>query len=164
MTPCPCGSGADYSACCEPYLNGQAHAPTAEALMRSRYTAFATGEVEYLIATHHPSQRAPDSRRQLRQTINTTTWLGLTVLQTSQGQASDTVGQVEFVALYQRKSSLSQPQPSTVEQLHERSTFIKHKTGWLYVEGESLPPMSPKRNAPCWCGSGQKFKHCHGQR
>jgi SEC-C motif-containing protein len=122
--------------------------------MRSRYTAFCRGNVDYLIATHHPTQRTPDERLSLSQTVQTTTWLGLTVLQTEQGQAGDDTGTVEFVAIYRSGS---------VGQLHERSRFRKQKGRWFYVDGDSLPPLTPKRHEPCWCGSGKKFKQCHGK-
>ena len=56
--PCPCGSGASLNGCCKPFIDGTAKAPTAEALMRSRYTAFATRQVAYLEQTLHPTQRS----------------------------------------------------------------------------------------------------------
>ncbi|MEO0825855.1 MAG: YchJ family metal-binding protein, partial [Cyanobacteria bacterium J06642_9] len=60
----------------------------------------------------------------------------------------------EFVALYQA-GEIGQP--------HERSRFVKQKDRWFYLDGEILPPLAPKRSEPCWCGSGKKFKHCHGK-
>ncbi len=154
ILPCPCGSGQPLATCCAPYLQGDALAPTAEALMRSRYTAYCQGQVEYLIATHHPRQRQLSDRAALSQSVRQTTWLGLTVLATEQGQPEDPVGIVEFVALYQARGA--------VQQLHERSRFQQQKGRWFYVEGDHLPPLAPKRNEPCWCGSGKKFKQCHG--
>jgi SEC-C motif-containing protein len=151
---CPCGSTRAYGDCCEPYLAGTAIAPTAEALMRSRYTAFCQGRVDYLIATHHPTQRTPDERLSLSQTVQSTTWLGLTVLHTEAGQPEDDTGVVEFVAIYR---------DGAVGQLHERSRFRKQKGRWFYLEGDPLPPLTPKRHEPCWCGSGKKFKQCHGK-
>ena len=121
--------------------------------MRSRYTAFTQGEVDYLIATHHPTQRHPHQRHQLIQSIQNTTWLGLRVLQTRQGQPQDRQGQVEFIAYYQ------DPQPG---QIHERSRFSQIKDRWFYVDGDQLPPILPRRNDPCWCGSGKRYKGCHG--
>lgn len=152
-SPCPCGSGANLQDCCGRYVLGQAHAPTAEALMRSRYTAFALGQVDYLIATHHPTQRHPNERQQLIQSIENTTWLGLRVLKTQQGQAEDRQGQVEFIAYYQ------DPKPG---QIHERSRFVKQRDRWFYVDGDQLPPILPRRSDPCWCGSGKRYKGCHG--
>ncbi|MDH5490482.1 MAG: YchJ family metal-binding protein, partial [Myxococcales bacterium] len=54
---CPCGSGSKQNECCGPLMQGEAQAETAEALMRSRYSAFAVGNVEYIVATHHPESR-----------------------------------------------------------------------------------------------------------
>ena len=151
---CSCGSQRAFAECCEPYLSGNAIAPTAEALMRSRYTAYCKGNVDYLIATHHPSKRSLSDRVNLSKSIQNTTWLGLTVVKTEQGQPQDDTGIVEFVAIYRT---------GNVGQLHERSRFKKQKGRWFYVEGDHLPPLEPKRNAPCWCGSGKKFKQCHGK-
>lgn len=123
--------------------------------MRSRYTAFCQGNIDYLIATHHPTQRRIDDRMTLRQSIQTTTWLGLTIVAAEQGQPKDDVGTVEFVAVFQTDG---------VQQLHERSQFVKQNGRWFYLRGEILPPWVPKRNEPCWCGSGKKFKQCHGGR
>ncbi|MGF1570869.1 MAG: YchJ family protein [Nodosilinea sp.] len=151
---CSCGSGNAYAACCGPYIAGQAQPPTAEALMRSRYTAFAQRQLDYLIATHHPTQRHPDQRRTLANSLAATTWLGLTVLKTSLGQPADREGMVEFVAYY-RDAELGQ--------VHERSRFVQQKDRWFYLNGDQLPPLIPKGNASCWCGSGKKFKACHGR-
>ncbi|MGF1521118.1 MAG: YchJ family protein [Leptolyngbyaceae cyanobacterium] len=151
---CPCGSQRAFVDCCEPYLRGSTIAPTAEALMRSRYTAYCEGNVDYLIATHHPSKRGLGDRASLSQSIQSTAWLGLTVISTEQGQPEDKTGVVEFVAIYRT---------GVVGQLHERSRFKKQKGRWFYLEGNQLPPLEPKRNEPCWCGSGKKFKQCHGK-
>ncbi|MBD0337262.1 MAG: YchJ family protein [Cyanobacteria bacterium Co-bin13] len=151
---CPCGSLKNYAECCKPYLQNLAQAPTAEALMRSRYTAYVNGSVDYLVATRHPSKRRFSDLEQLRQSCQNTTWLGLTILEVQGGQPTDETGTVEFVALYRT---------DTVAQLHEKSRFTKLKGRWLYLEGDLLPPLAPQRNAPCWCGSGKKFKLCHGR-
>lgn len=173
MTKCPCGSGKVYGKCCGPYLANEAIAPTAESLMRSRYTAFVKGNVDYLINTHHPKRRAANERIQLKRTANDTTWLGLSILDTSKGGPKDTDGVVEFVALYSPKPNASpmnvlmaspqaSPQPQS-SQMHERSRFVREEERWFYVDGDQLPPLTPKRNEPCWCGSRKKFKHCHGK-
>lgn len=150
---CLCGSNHPYNKCCEPYLTKVDVAPTAEALMRSRYVAYCHGNVDYLIATRHPSTRRFDDRINLNKSVKTTTWEALTVLNTRQGSQTDHTGYVEFMAIH------SQPEWG---QLHERSKFVKENGRWFYVDGAMLPPILPKRNQPCWCGSGRKFKHCHG--
>ncbi len=153
--PCFCGSQQELAQCCEPLLTGQALAPTAEALMRSRYSAYCTGNVDYLLATQHPLHRTVDGRQQICHTLQTTEWLQLTIVSTQGGQPHDTTGIVEFVAVYRSGAEA---------QLHERSRFVQQKGRWFYQDGDLLPPLLPKRNEPCWCGSGQKFKQCHGDK
>lgn len=148
---CPCGSTQPFQRCCQPYLVGDAIAPTPEALMRSRYSAFATSHVNYLIKTHHPSQRSLNEKRDLMQTCRTTTWKQLVVLDA--GLTNEMQGYVEFMAVYQTNE---------LGQLHERSNFVKESGQWLYLSGTILPPVQPKRGEPCWCGSGKKYKKCHG--
>jgi SEC-C motif-containing protein len=152
---CPCGSQKPYTHCCQPLLAGQAHAPTPEALMRSRYTAFCRDNVDYLIATHHPSQRRPGLATQLQETIDTTVWLGLKVIDAPAPAAGNPHGFVEFAAFYKN------PEPA---QLHERSKFIRENGRWYYQTGALLPPVTLPRNEPCWCGSGKKYKLCHGRQ
>ncbi|NET52228.1 MAG: zinc chelation protein SecC [Merismopedia sp. SIO2A8] len=122
-----------------------------------------TRNVEYLVTTHHPSKRSLNERDQIRQSISTTKWLGLTIIATEAGQPTDEKGIVEFVALYQPKSGQVARSKGKSSQLHERSNFIKRRERWFYLDGKQLPPLMPKRNDPCWCGSQKKFKHCHGR-
>jgi len=150
---CLCGGARPYQTCCEPLHRGKVQAQTAEQLMRSRYTAFSKGEVDYLIATLHPSQRKPDDRDVLTGTIDRHQWLGFHILDHSRGSRTDDVGYVEFVAYF------SGPGPG---QIHERSRFVKEEGQWFYWEGEHKEPVKTGRNAPCWCGSGKKYKRCHG--
>lgn len=152
---CPCGSGNLYRHCCEPYLADELTPESPEQLMRSRYTAFCRGNIDYLIATHHPSKRQTDDRQTLAQTIAETAWISLRVLGRDQTQEANGVGTVEFVAFYKHKEQIGQ--------LHERATFIRHNDRWYYREGASLEPISIGRNDPCWCGSGKKYKKCHGR-
>jgi SEC-C motif-containing protein len=91
--PCPCG-GNDYDRCCGPLHRGERRAGTAEQLMRSRYSAFARGEVDYLLQTHDQSE----SRRALRQACRQTQWLGLSILAVDGGGADDLEGTVRFEA------------------------------------------------------------------
>ncbi len=149
---CPCGSKKQYYYCCGMYLSSKKNPETAEKLMRSRYTAFSRGNVDYLLATLHPDQRKFGDRQELTKNINNTQWLGLKVIDTQKGKKHDVTGYVEFEAVYQ----LDEP-----GQLHERSKFIKIDGQWFYVEGDILPGTVPKRNEPCWCGSGKKYQNCH---
>lgn len=151
MTLCPCGSGELYPSCCGPYLAGQSLPDRPETLMRSRYSAFATGEIAYLIATHHPSKRQADDEHVLRVSLRDTEWLSLRVLAAPSARGNH--GVVEFVAFYLNKGKIGQ--------LHERSNFVREAGQWYYLDGLRLPPVAMGRNDPCWCGSGRKLKQCH---
>lgn len=142
--------------CCAPYLRGQCAAPTAEKLMRSRYTAYCLKNIDYLWQTEHPSQRHPQSRQLISATAHRLQWLGLSVLATQAGQREDTTGMVEFAAWYQEGRQRGQ--------LHERSQFVREQGKWFYLTGDILPPYQPKPQEPCWCHSGKKFKQCHGKK
>lgn len=153
---CPCNSGNQYSACCEPPISGSRGADTAEALMRSRYTAYVVRNVDYLLKTWHPSTRPT--------TIDPATipeWQGLRIFYTKAGGVADEKGTVEFVA-----TALSH---GKALRLHEVSRFVKENGQWFYVDGEIRGENQPAtktpkvgRNEPCPCGSGRKFKKCCG--
>ena len=107
---CPCG-GRSYGLCCGPLHMGERRASTAEQLMRSRYSAFARREVDYLISTHcEPDVPAQQRRRALEQSCRQTRWLGLTIISVSGGGPSDLEGTVQFEARYrggvQKETSL----------------------------------------------------------
>lgn len=147
---CPCSSGKLYIECCGLLHQGKQQAVNAEQLMRSRYSAFVMQNTSYLQATIHPSQRQPDDLLNLQQTMETTQWLGLTILdQTETGEQAE----VEFIAFYVDKP---------IGQLHERSQFSRQQGQWFYMDGEFLPPIKLGRNDNCVCGSGKKLKRCHG--
>ena len=156
---CPCGSQKNFALCCEPFLTSKACAPTAEALMRSRYCGFYSGHIDYLIATLHPSKREPDDSHNLKITCAKHDWLSLSIRDVEKGQPGDDRGTVEFIARYMVNQQLSQ--------LHERSNFVRHDNRWYYLDGrlfEHNAQKTPKvgRNEPCWCGSSRKYKKCHG--
>jgi SEC-C motif-containing protein len=157
MTSCPCQSGQAFDACCGPLLAGTP-APTALALMRSRYTAYATGDVAYLQRTLAPEHRAGFDMADVSAGMKSTQWLGLEILDTVDGGENDSTGIVEFVARFQARGK--------AQALHERSRFHRDTDGsWVYVDGETemQPVKKPGRNEPCPCGSGKKFKQCHGR-
>ncbi len=120
--PCPCGSGKDYVACCEPLHTGKTIAVTAEQLMRSRYSAYVTGNIDYLIETTDPSQRKHYSRKEIQRWAEESEWLKLEIL-----AADETI--VEFRAFYRDGKKMLQVH-------RERSTFRKEGGKWYYVEGE----------------------------
>ena len=123
---CPCGSGLAYAACCEPFHLGEP-APTAEALMRSRYSAFACGLVPYLLRTWHPMTR-PD-RVDLD---DGTVWRRLQIVDVVRGGEHDTTGVVEFRAAYRDASGAA-------GLLEERSRFDRVAGVWLYTGAEVAP-------------------------
>ncbi|WP_222928275.1 YchJ family protein [Cellulomonas telluris] len=120
---CPCGSGDTFADCCGRYLTGAAATPTAEALMRSRYTAFATGDAAYLRATWHSSTRP--ARLDLDEDVR---WVRLDVLGTQAGGPFDDRGVVEFVAHHRG--------PDGRGRLHETSRFVREGGRWSYVDGD----------------------------
>ncbi len=114
MRRCPCGLPATYDQCCGRFHAGAA-APTAELLMRSRYTAYAVGERAYLLQTWHPSTRPRDLR------LDGTRWTRLEVLATSGGGLLETEGTVRFRAHHDRGV------------LEEHSRFAREAGRWVYV-------------------------------
>ena len=150
---CPCGSNKKYQYCCAMYLSGNKKPETAEKLMRSRYTAFVRGNVDYLIHTLAPDKRTEKDSEELTKTINNTQWLALTIINTQKGKKNDSTGIVEFEAIYKG---------SKIGQLHERSLFRKIDGQWFYIYGDILPGTVPKSKDLCWCGSRKKYGQCHG--
>ena len=121
---CACESGKPFAACCEPYLRGDALPPGAEALMRSRYTAYTLMDEPYLLATWHPSSRparldlASESQPQ---------WIGLSVK--SHKQEDETHASVDFVARYRVGGK--------AHRLEELSRFVKEDGRWFYLSAYS---------------------------
>ena len=158
---CPCGASADYAACCGRYIDGADHAPTAEALMRSRYSAYARGAVDYLVKTHHPATREPDLRDQVSRWAGTATFTGLDVTDTGGGPEPGWAS-VTFTAHFTEDGER--------RAVAEQSRFEQLGSRWYYHSGE--PPAvqtvrraTPKvgRNDKCPCGSGKKYKRCCGR-
>ncbi|MBY0426665.1 MAG: hypothetical protein K2Q22_13580, partial [Cytophagales bacterium] len=93
---CYCCSGKDFTDCCAGYLQGQTLPSTAELLMRSRYSAYATVQVDYLIGTTHPSTRKQYDPNSIRQWAKANQWLRLEIISTKAGSEQDKKGTVEF--------------------------------------------------------------------
>src|SRR5690606_19345889 len=123
-SPCPCNPSASYAACCLPLHDGRAPASSAEALMRSRYSAYVLGLRDYLLATSHPDTR-PDTL-ELDDTPGMR-WLGLTVKR--HVDAGDGTAVVEFVARYKVGGA-------SAKRLHEVSRFQRLAGRWVYLDGE----------------------------
>ncbi|MCA1662788.1 MAG: YchJ family protein [Myxococcales bacterium] len=160
FSACPCGSGHPLVQCCGPILDG-APPPTAETLMRSRYTAHVLGRIDYILETRHPSKRSDAERAAVERWVRESTWLGLAIVARARGGAGDDDGIVEFEAAYRTRAGAR-----IVHQ--ERSLFRRLDGRWLYVDGDVVnnAPFkraeTPGRNDPCSCGSGKKYKRCCG--
>lgn len=169
---CPCDSGKTFASCCEPYINGTAEPQTAEALMRSRYTAYTQVQIGYLKKTLAPESSSDFDSAAAKKWAEEVEWKGLKIESTERGGPEDRDGKVEFTATFVQDGE-------TLEH-HEVSTFKKNKQGaWRFVEGdahthregeghhhhvkqETVVREEPKvgRNDPCPCGSGKKYKKC----
>lgn len=125
---CPCGTGKIFADCCQPFIEGKLVAPTAEALMRSRYTAYVLADINYLLNSHHPSTRPSKDRKKILKWAKSMQWKGLEVLACMHGKEDDTKGWVEFKASY-----LEEGEP---QEIHENSVFVKENGKWYYQDGE----------------------------
>ncbi|MFD0265708.1 YchJ family protein [Streptomyces sp. NPDC127106] len=125
VLPCPCGLPASYAECCGRFHCGDRQAPTAELLMRSRFSAFAVGDTAYLMRSWHPDTRPgrldldPEQR-----------WVRLEILGVERGGMFETEGSVEFRAHYREGGHAGS--------LHENSAFAREDGAWVYVG-----PLSP---------------------
>ena len=124
--PCPCDSGQTYSDCCGPWHAGLAqgvHAPTPEVLMRSRYSAYGLGLIDYLLATWHPSTTPGELE------LSPVKWLGLEL---RHAQAAGDAGVVEFVARCR--------QDGRAQRMHETSRFVRQDGRWYYIDAQFPAP------------------------
>jgi SEC-C motif-containing protein len=119
-TNCPCGAGKAFDACCGRFLSGAQFAPTAEELMRSRYSAFALGQVQYLLDSWHPRTRPRSLDLDDRDV-----WTRLEVLSTTGGGLLDQSGTVEFIAHFRMQKQAGE--------VHGNSTFERFHGKWYYV-------------------------------
>ena len=156
LAPCPCYSGLLFGSCCGPYLSRDALPDHAEALMRSRFSAFQLRDAVYVKETWDPIKRPKhldfdqDERR----------WSHLEVVSKTGGCPQDERGVVEFKAKYELGDD--------TYLFHEISRFVKREGRWLYLDatfpfhGKVAHQGQWLKNAPCPCGSGKKFKKCCG--
>ena len=130
--PCPCQSDLPYLQCCGPFhatvrdeTPDGPRAPTPEALMRSRYSAYALGLIDYLLATWHASSSPGELE------LYPTKWLGLEVRHAA---ATQDAGVVEFVARYRVDGR--------AHRLHETSRFVREAGAWYYIDGQVQGPQA----------------------
>ncbi len=121
MTICYCGNHLSFEECCQPYIKGVKQPKTAEVLMRSRYSAYAIGAADYLVATTHSSTRNLYKKEEILQWSQSNHWVKLDVLNATENT-------VTFKAHYidnHRKEQIH----------HEKSTFVFENGSWFYVDG-----------------------------
>lgn len=171
INDCPCqntdnhGKPLTYKNCCQPFHQHQ-NAPSAEQLMRSRYSAFVLKLYDYLIATHHPDYVNGLTQADLADAMPL--WLGLEIenveahiakeslpkplLTISQQFNDNPQATVTFKAWYKADGG--------VDAIYERSHFVKEGKSWFYTSGMQYKVKPPKRNDLCVCKSGKKAKQC----
>lgn len=153
---CLCGSGIEYNQCCGLFHSGDKLPATAEALMRSRFTAYALDKTDYILATWDASVQ-PEKTNFSDENLD---WQRLKIIDTKKGGINDSKGIVEFKAFYLNNGE--------EYMLHEISRFTKSNGRWFYVDGvvkkvgKIIQQSNQGKNAPCSCGSGKKFKRCCG--
>jgi SEC-C motif domain protein len=162
MELCPCGSGASYRDCCGDIIAGKRSPQTALMLMRSRYSAYVHGAIDYLRDSLCAADRAAFDHEGAENWSRRAAWKGLEVCATERGEAGDADGVVEFVARYEIEGAL--------QEHHERARFIRESGVWRYAGGRVIGVDPYRREAPkvgrnlaCPCGSGKKFKKCCGR-
>ena len=157
--PCPCGSGASFADCCERVIKGEREPETAEELMRARYSAFAAGEIDFIVASTHSRTRGEVDIPYTTEWSKNSTWQGLQIIETK--DVDENTGLVSFEARFSQQGT---------EQIHrEKSVFERENGQWRFVTGDELKNPTvryetpkPGRNEPCPCGSGKKYKKCCG--
>lgn len=151
---CPCGGG-EFATCCQPIIKGSESAQTPERLMRARYSAYATGAIDFLAKSTHSKTRKQFDPEGAERWSRDSRWLSLSIL--SVDSSLNNRGHVNFEARYEDSAG--------VVVLHrERSLFELEGNEWRFVSGGAIPAVSQKigRNEPCPCGSGKKHKKCCG--
>jgi SEC-C motif domain protein len=129
MKYCYCGSGKNFADCCRLFIDGTVKPLTAEELMRSRYSAYATANIEYILKTTHPSTRKFLDAESIKNWATSNTWQKLEIVSTDKGTQTDKQGTVEFKAYF--SDSNLQPQIH-----HEVSNFVKELGRWFFVDGK----------------------------
>lgn len=133
---------------------------TAEELMKARYHAYETCDMEFIKESHDPDNTDGIDWAECEKWARESQWLGLEIISTTKGGEDDNDGIVEFKATYIENGK-------TIVH-HERSYFVKKNGVWFYQKW--LPITSTRinenkigRNDPCPCGSGKKYKKCCGK-
>lgn len=148
---CPCGSGDTLDACCGRYHDG-APAPTAEKLMRSRYSAYVLCRIDYLCKTTLPAQQAGLDMTRIRHWSVESTWLGLSIEEVELIAGIPEHARVVFSVRWHDGQN---------ERVHyENAGFVQIDSRWYFLD--PTVRLKTKRNDLCPCGSGNKTKKCCG--
>ena len=126
---CYCCSDRKFEDCCQPFISGNKKVSTAEDLMRSRYSAYATVAVEYIVRSTHPATRKFLVAGEIENWAKTSRWQKLEIISKTEGEAKDKKGFVEFKAYYMDENN--QPQIH-----HEISEFRKELGKWFFYDGK----------------------------
>lgn len=159
MINCPCGTKNDYAECCGSYISGVKNPPNPEALMRSRYTAFSKGDMDYIAATMRGPAAEDFDPLDARSWAQKAQWLGLNVVNVTPLEDKGTKGFVEFIANFKLDDR--------EQRIHEIGEFHLKEGRWYYFDGKLVSQPTHHRatskvgrNDACPCGSGKKFKKC----
>jgi len=152
-THCQCGDPRGYDKCCGLIHTDISAATSPESLMRARYSAYDSDNLDFIRLSWHSSTR-PSSVEPNEKGFS---WQALEIVDTQAGGHNDDEGEVEFIASYIMNSHAGT--------LHERSQFKRENGEWRYLDGKEKkgqPITSQKvgRNESCPCGSGKKYKRC----
>ncbi len=160
MQPCPCGFDAAFRDCCEQIINGTRESQSATELLRARYSAFATGAIDFIISTTHTRTRREVDPASIREWSETSIWHGLHLLDSKDVDEDTTY--ISFEAHFSQNG----------KDVHHRETslFERDHGKWMFVTGTEMKNPTvryetarPGRNDPCPCQSGRKYKKCCGQ-
>ncbi len=183
MTTCYCGSEQAFTHCCQPLLLGKQYAMTAEQLMRSRFSAYCTQQIDYIAHTYHASKRSAAATVEIRSFAQAAYFLDLHVLSCSAvtelsrddlqlsscHSAAETMPEYLAHDLPADSSAVATVSFSArfilqdrLQQLTELSRFVLCGGRWFYLDGLLSPTAVQKisRNDACPCGSGKKYKVC----
>lgn len=152
---CPCASGAAFADCCEPVIKGERESETADELMRARYSAFATGAIEFIVASTHSRTRREVNIQDTTEWSQSSVWHGLEIIETK--NVGDNQAHVSFDAHFTQQGK---------EQHHrEKSLFEREDGKWRFVTGDELKNPTvryeaprPGRNEPCPLRFGQEVQ------
>ena len=154
---CPCGSGAQLTQCCGPYIEGKALPVTPEALMRSRYAAYVLANIDYIRDTSFGEALTAFSYEDSLDWAKNSNWKGLEIVHASPADSDRAT--VEFSVLF--------VQSGLEKRLEEKSRFQRVKGRWYYEGSDKFRLIDQAnkraklgRNDPCHCGSGKKYKKC----